>query len=447
MSSAPLSFDLPVVFRAAVDLAEAVARLSEPEHVDDPTPPHPERPGTWQQWEAIEEETQRLKRLLGATGPLGLVRGGPDAGATWPIYDRRFADCGHDRRVRRGLLALADASILLAGFGEWVNWGMRGDGCQLLGRGLAMVWAGLSADERARVLDCLPRTHAAVGWPADPAADPVPCEVPEDLPPPAEHRVVWSYTACPPEHLEALQADAADRVDRDHQRAARLATPAAVADLAERAAHLLRELVAGVGSSADRAARRVEAVAVLALLVRIGTVAPARPWPPVAMEQRGRLASAAQTLLVALAGSAKARAKLQPGDADGALGALVEAARQLRQLTAPAATADSPAPLEGAGEDGREPANPTNGDGLPAELAEKEWELLQAYDALKATGPHRSRVLSQVVRKIDPDAKAHSYKRPLASLGKRKFVATRRKVGSYLTPAGKDALKQRPKAQ
>lgn len=334
MFSAPQSFDLAVVFRAAVDLAEAVARLPEPEHVGDPAPPHPKRPGAWQQWEALEEETQRLKRLLGATGPLGLVRGGPDAGATWPIYDRRFADCGHDRRVRRGLLALADASILLAGFGEWVDWGMRRDGCQLLGRGLAMVWAGLSADERARVRDCLPRIHVAVGWPAS-------CEVPEDLPPPTEHRIIRNYVTCPPEHLEALQSDADERLERDHERAARLATPAAVADLAERAAHLLRELVAGVGSSADRAARRVEAVGVLALLARIGTVPPARPWTSAALEQRGRLASAGEALLRVMAGDAKARAKLQPGDADGALGALVEAAALLRQLTALADPATS----------------------------------------------------------------------------------------------------------
>src|SRR5262249_16573865 len=75
-----VAFDLPVVFRCAVELAEAGVALGPSEWVDlpmgveGPASPHFER---WDEQHRrlsrIEEESGRLKQALGATGPLCLT--------------------------------------------------------------------------------------------------------------------------------------------------------------------------------------------------------------------------------------------------------------------------------------------------------------------------------------------------------------------------------------
>src|SRR4051812_16374178 len=81
---------LPTVFRCAVELAEAASLLPEQEWADLPANCEgPTSPLFKRQMEAthrlqrIEEETERLKRSLGATGPLGHAGGETDNGPKW----------------------------------------------------------------------------------------------------------------------------------------------------------------------------------------------------------------------------------------------------------------------------------------------------------------------------------------------------------------------------
>src|SRR5262245_31168079 len=110
-------FDLVTVFRCGVELGEAASQLTEQEWAD--VPANCTGPGSshfQRQMEAsrrkqrIEEEAQRLKRILGATGPLEFRGGESDDGPTWESYDRRFNDASHDRVVRLALMKLATAA-------------------------------------------------------------------------------------------------------------------------------------------------------------------------------------------------------------------------------------------------------------------------------------------------------------------------------------------------
>src|SRR6516165_3614705 len=116
-NSPPLSagglshFDLPTIFRCAVELAEAAAGLTETEWADlpanceGPTSPIFERQMERScRLQRIEDETQRLKRSLGATGPLEFRGGETNGGPRWESFEQRFNNTSHDRIVRLALL-------------------------------------------------------------------------------------------------------------------------------------------------------------------------------------------------------------------------------------------------------------------------------------------------------------------------------------------------------
>ena len=94
-----------------------------------PASPHFAR---WLEWGnrlgRIEEESSRLKRTLGVSGPLTLedrvaaskAANQDDMPVTrWESLDQRFSNAAHDRVVRSALLKLATASIDLSGFATW----------------------------------------------------------------------------------------------------------------------------------------------------------------------------------------------------------------------------------------------------------------------------------------------------------------------------------------
>src|SRR5262249_29561805 len=212
-----------IIFRWAIELAETGASVAPSEWAD--VPVDTEGPGSphFERWmerhrrsRRIEEESGRLKRSLGATGPLRPtdIMASADEGrgdgesARWESYDRRFADTAHDRIVRLALVKLSTAAIDLSGFATWrePQWEMRETGLRLLTWGLAQLWEGMSAEERSGVQDRLQRTHKAVGWPCDPATPPPSYDGPEEIPPQDQHRIVRRdcYVTCYPDYLDDM---------------------------------------------------------------------------------------------------------------------------------------------------------------------------------------------------------------------------------------------------
>src|SRR5262249_8311151 len=114
-----VSFHLPNIFRCAVDLAEAVATVfpadweNLPIDIEGPGSPQFDR---WREWHRrlsrIKEESTRLKKCLGATGPFSgreLVAETRDGGEVarsikWESFEQEFADTTHDRIVRLALI-------------------------------------------------------------------------------------------------------------------------------------------------------------------------------------------------------------------------------------------------------------------------------------------------------------------------------------------------------
>jgi hypothetical protein len=193
----------------------------------------------------IEEETQRLKRSLGATGPLEFADGETDTGPKWESYDQHFNNCSHDRVLRLALLKLATAAIDLSGFATWREWQghMRETGLRLLAWGLAQLWEGMSADERSGVRDRLPRAHKAIGWPADPATDPRPYEGPEETPLPDQCRIISNYVSCYWNYPDDLQKAGNVRIQQGQDKFLRRATLEQFVQMAEQAAQALQAMV------------------------------------------------------------------------------------------------------------------------------------------------------------------------------------------------------------
>src|SRR5262249_30327391 len=107
-------FDLPLVFRCAVELAEAAPSRSQaawgdlPSDIEGPHSPHFRR---WterhERLRRIGEESERLKRSLGALGPLRYSEAVGGDSPVWGDYDRRCRETAHDRVVRLALEKLA----------------------------------------------------------------------------------------------------------------------------------------------------------------------------------------------------------------------------------------------------------------------------------------------------------------------------------------------------
>jgi hypothetical protein len=344
--------NLPIIFRCAVELAEAAASVAPSEWADVPVDIEaPASPG-FERWmerrrrlRRIDEESQRLKRSLGATGPLSTTdimasRGdGPGDGgsAKWETYDRRFADTAHDRIVRLALEKLSTAAIDLSGFATWwePQWAMRETGLRLLGWGLAQVWEGMSAEERSSVQDRLARTHKALGWPADPESGPPPYAGPEEIPLVDQYRTIRRdcYIACYRGYLDDVQKANSIRVQQGQETFLRRATASQVVQSAGRALHALQGMAERKYDTAEQYDDLYTgAFWPLACLRRAKEVSPREKWPDDALEQRDLLADAADRLFVCVGGTPEVKASLKPEDAEKALDDFTRATNQLRDI-------------------------------------------------------------------------------------------------------------------
>lgn len=338
-------FELPTAFLCAVELAEAVALVTPTEwaefSVDTDGPEAPQFP-RWEErhqlLDQIEEETARLKRCLGATGPLGAAVTDTDDGPVWELYKRRFSDAAHSRSVRRALTKLAAAAIDVSGFAacrEW-QWDMRERGLRLLAWGVAQLWDGMSESERVAVRGELRRAHAALSWPDANGIDPPPYDGPQDIPPEDQYRVCFRYVARPVSHLEDVQQGMAAQVQMGQAAYLWQATPSQVVETATRALNAMRAIRAGgVVTPLQGVELRNDAFWALSCLRRVGETAPGVPWPTDAQEHRGALARAAGTLLTWIGGTPAAQAAIDPDEAEQAFAEFTHATDQLRAVTTP----------------------------------------------------------------------------------------------------------------
>jgi hypothetical protein len=332
-----LTLDLPTIFRCAVEVAEAAACLTETEWAD--LPANCDGPGSpffERQMEAsrrlrrIEEEAERLKRSLGATGPLGHADDEKDGGPEWDSFEQDFNNCTHDRVVRLAQTKLATAAIDLSGFATWREWQwhMRETGLRLLAWGLAQLWEGMSGEERSRVRDRLSRTHEAVGWPADPATDPPPYDGPEEIPLPDQYRIISNFVACYGGYLDdVLKADNR-RVEQRQEEFLSRATPAEFVETAERTTQTLQAKV-----NPEWVELRKRVFRGLECLRRAQEIPPREAWPALALQQRGLLAEAADILLKCVGSGPKDKAERKPEDAKKALEDYTKALQDFTKAT------------------------------------------------------------------------------------------------------------------
>src|SRR5262245_60618783 len=176
-------FDPPTIFACGVELAEATANYRPEEHAHIPAQPANHHTAEsleavlrWHQArDAIEEASNRLKRALGAKGPLDaddLLRA--DGPPTWEEFRGQFKYAAHEPTVRRALWKLANAAVDLSGYStvRVPDPLMRERGLRLLAQGLAQLWAGMTNPDREKVRSSLAKAHAALGWPPEPAGEP-----------------------------------------------------------------------------------------------------------------------------------------------------------------------------------------------------------------------------------------------------------------------------------
>jgi hypothetical protein len=337
-------FELPTIFRCAVELAEAAAGLTETEWADVPANCEgPTSPIFERQMEAsrrlrrIEEETERLKRSLGATGPLGHADGEKDGGPKWESYHRRFNNTTHDRIARLALTKLATAAIDLSGFAYWREWQwhMRETGLRLLAWGLAQLWEGMSGEERSRVRDHLPRTHKAIGWPADPATDPRSYDGPEEIPLADQYRIISNYISCYRDYLDDVVKANHRRVEQGQEKFLRRATPTEFVAMAERTEQALQAWAKrDFDTPSEWGKLYTTAFWSLACLRRAQEIQPREVWPASMLEQRKLLADAAGILLTCVGGTPEAKAGMKPEDADEAFEEFTKATSHLRNAVA-----------------------------------------------------------------------------------------------------------------
>ena len=180
---------------------------------------------------------------------------------------------------------------------------MHKQGLRLLTWGLAQLWDGLSGEERSSVQYCLRRTHKAIEWPCDPAAEPPSYHGPEDIPLERSLRIIScgeGFVACYRGYLDDVQrADNAQTQLRQDE-FLRRATLAEFVKLAERTAQAIRALANGEDDTTWEGSLSNEAFFSLFGLRRAKEVRPDVDWPYNALEQRHLLADAAGPLLAAL---------------------------------------------------------------------------------------------------------------------------------------------------
>src|SRR5262245_23512332 len=189
------------VFARAVELAEASVEYRPEDHANPPTELPEEQTAetldTVLRWhgalDAVWEASNRLKRALGATGPLdGEDHLRQEAPVTWEAFQSRFKYANHSPVVRNALWKLANAAVDLSGYATVRVQApvYRERGLRLLAHGLAQLWSGLTGPQRDVVRYLLVRSHVAVGWPPAPSAEPPPYDGPPDIPDADQYRVI-----------------------------------------------------------------------------------------------------------------------------------------------------------------------------------------------------------------------------------------------------------------
>jgi hypothetical protein len=225
------SYDLTLVFNCAVELAEATDSYRPDEYAPILATSPPDRleedadaVGCWHEvLDAIELASNRLKRALGAKGPLDSADYLRDQSTpTWEEFQSHFKYSAHPPTVRQALRKLANAAIDLSGYAsiQIPELSMRERGMRLLQQGLAQLWAGMTAAQRAEVKPLLARTHVAFGWPANPTEEPPRYAGPEGMAVEDQYRVIdttGGFAARTPDFLEEQQR----MLNAAHQRSSR----------------------------------------------------------------------------------------------------------------------------------------------------------------------------------------------------------------------------------
>lgn len=345
-------FDLPMIFRRAVELTEAAASLDQsdwanlPVDIEGPNSPH------FQRWiersnrlRRIEEESERLKRAMGASGPLRYWDSLSEATPMWPSYDQRFVNTVHDRTIRLALVKLATAAIDLSGFATWreVQWGMHQTGIRLLRQGLAQLWEGMAYQERSAVRDRLRQTRRLLGWPSN-LKSPASYDGPDEIAPEEQYRVVTNYVTCLSRHLDDLQKEWDQQIRQNQMVFLYRATVRQVVSVAEEAMKSLQTLgKRAYTSSAEYGDLYQKAFWALACLRRATDIAPEEMWPDSALEQRRLLSASAEVLLRVLGGAPSGSDTVELEDHNQALRAFTKATDQLRDIASSLSIPDLPA--------------------------------------------------------------------------------------------------------
>jgi hypothetical protein len=322
-------FDLPLVFRCAVELAEAAAALNPSDWADVPVDiSGPDSP-YFDRWDErhrrlhrIEEESVRVKRSLGAIGPLRFRDVQSDDGPKWESYDQNFNDTAHDRIVRLALNKIATAAVDLSGFATWREWqwNMRDTGLRLLTWGLAQLWEGMSTTERPAERDQLSRTRIATGWPSDATKAPPTYDGPDEIPLPDQYRIVSNYVSCCRTCLDDVQKANGLGIQIGQERFLRRATIEQYAEMAACAGKALSGIFKrDFDTPNEYGDVYSDAFWALACLRRSTEVPPFNAWPDSAKQGRARIAQSAELLRMSLGGTPGAQAKLKPAEIDKAL--------------------------------------------------------------------------------------------------------------------------------
>ncbi len=336
-----IHFDLPLIFRCSVELAEAAALLPHsewadvPVDIEDPQSPYFER---WMELDIrldrVKQESERVKRSLGAFGSLEYVAPAASDRPTWPSYQQRFANTVHDRTVRLALLKLATAAIDLSGFAKWLElqWSMRDKGVRLLSQGLAQLWAGMSVQERSAVQDRLPRTQKSINWPNS-INDPEDYSGPEEIELQDQFRIISNFTSCYKPSLKDMQLESRFRDQQGQARFVRQANVSQFVRLAETASKAFEAIRKGDSESPDAYGDLYQKVFwILGCMRQAMEVPPAEKWHDDALEQRHLLADAADRLLGPIGKCPEDKDILTSKDAKKALKDYMLAAKKLRRF-------------------------------------------------------------------------------------------------------------------
>jgi hypothetical protein len=207
--------DIPLTFSTAVDLIVAVDRLraalsvaeTDSDLAREASDAIPAATGA--AFDVVVTEANRLKRALGASGPLTPSEKNRHPGPVrWPLYDGQFADAAHPASVRNGLVKLAAAAIDVSGYAQVVD-GVpffldRGE--RLLRWGVGQLWRTFSEADREALARPSVTADGAGRWPPA-SGDADLFNGPDDLPDEDHYRIVDKtngYYARSPSYVDQI---------------------------------------------------------------------------------------------------------------------------------------------------------------------------------------------------------------------------------------------------